>query len=46
VAVPWTVGLGQLPLEGGIDDQSYIEMRMFRAFLEGERYGQLWLIRK
>lgn len=35
----WPTGLSVLPQEGGVDDQSYIMMRLFSAALRGEREG-------
>lgn len=41
VSVIFTTGLSLLPEEGGVEDQSYVTMRIFAAFLRGEREGQL-----
>lgn len=41
VTIVWTSGLSVLPDTGGIRDQNYVTMRVFNAFLEGERQGQM-----
>lgn len=46
VSVIFTTGLSVLPTEGGVDDQSYVTMRIFAAFLRGEREGQLRLMQR
>lgn len=40
VMMMWTTGFNQLPNQGGVRDQSYFVMRIFNAFLAGERRGQ------
>lgn len=41
VSVIFTTGLSLLPQEGGVEDQNYLWIRIFAAFLRGEREGQL-----
>lgn len=41
VPVYWPSSLAQLPNSGGISNQSYYDMRIFGAFLRGERQGVL-----
>lgn len=38
---PWTTGFNHLPSNGGMDDQDYETMQIFKAFLQGENQGQL-----
>lgn len=46
VSVVFTTGLSLLPREGGVDEQNYVHMRIFAAFLRGEREGQLRLMQR
>lgn len=46
VSVIFTTGLSLLPEEGGVEDQSYVTMRIFAAFLRGEREGQLRMMQR
>lgn len=42
----WTTGFAQLPDAGGVRDQGFLTIRVFSAFLEGERQGQLRRMQK
>lgn len=46
ISIIFTTGLSLLPVDGGVDDQSYVTMRIFAAFLRGEREGQLRLMQR
>jgi hypothetical protein len=37
--IEYPTGLGLLPHPGGVADQNYMKMRIFAAFLRGERMG-------
>lgn len=39
VVVEWPTGLSQLPGNGGVGYQEYLKMKVFNAFLSGEREG-------
>lgn len=39
VVVEWPIGFSRLPKEGGVEDQSFLLMKVFSAFLLGEREG-------
>lgn len=41
VLVYWPQGFSILPEPGGLNNQGYFSMRMFAAFLSGEREGVL-----
>lgn len=44
--VLWPSGFSILPNDGGLEEQSYITMRLFQAFLSGERSGVSRMISK
>ncbi len=46
VTVMWPTGFSMLPLAGGFEDQSYLQMKMFAAFLRGEQRGQSRMMSK
>lgn len=46
VSVIFTTGFSILPREGGLEDQDYITVRLFAAFLRGEREGQIRMMQR
>ena len=46
INVTYPVGIATWPREGGLLNQSYLYVKIFRAFLEGEREGVLRKIDK
>jgi len=46
VSVVFTTGLAVLPGEGGLEDQDYVTVRLFSAFLRGEREGQIRMMQR
>ena len=41
VSVVWPMGFSTWPDAGGMNDQSYLTIRLFGAFLRGEQQGQV-----
>lgn len=41
VSVVWPMGFSTWPNAGGLNDQTYLTIRLFGAFLRGEQQGQV-----
>ena len=46
VTIVWPMGLTQLPTDGGIGEQSFLDARLLAAALRGEQHGTVRLMAK
>jgi hypothetical protein len=46
VTVVWPTGFSSWPSDGGLNDQGYLTVRLFSAFLRGEQRGQIRLMQR